>query len=209
MSRPIAGADFDAVFVPHGGNGGGGDDDTKHGTLQYWCPYCECVHVHGAANRGDEPRIEHRGAHCFHGVSPHAGRGIDLAVRPSSEASPLYPKALIDTAHHALTPRLRANLHAQGPAIRRAFHKALLLDTGAHRRKGKWGVWHGPDLRAFAIEGAGVTPAMANDLADLAARIFGVPWEVVARRFLETAIGRPLPAERALAVEAALRGDDA
>jgi len=108
-----------------------------------------------------------------------------------------------------LTPRLRTNLHAQGPAIRQAFLKALLLDTGAFRRAGKWGVWHGPDLRAFAITGVPIAKGMAGDMAVVAERIYGVPWEVAARRFLETAIGRPLTSERAVAVEAALRGEDA
>lgn len=200
-------AEFDAVFLPHGGNGGGGDA-SKRGTLEYWCPYCECVHIHGAANRGDEPRIEHRGAHCLHGASPHAGRGIELAVRSADDAPPIYPRALIDLSHHSLTPRLRTNLHAQGPAIRRAFLKALLLDTGTHRRAGKWGLWHGRDMRAFAITGGSIAKGLAGDLAVVAERIYGVRWEVAARRFLETAIGRPLPAERALAVEAALRGDE-
>ncbi len=199
-----------AIFVAQGGNGDG-SKDTKRGTLEYWCPYCECVHVHGAAGMGDEPRIEHRGAHCLHGVSPHAGQGIALDVRPSAEGAQLYPPALIDLSHRSLTPRLRTNLHAHGPAIRLAFFKALLLDTGAQRRTGKWRVWHGQgNMTAFGVEPKNPEKrCMAYDLADLAERIYGVPWEVAARRFLETAIGRALPAERALAVEAALRGDDA
>lgn len=201
--------EFDAVFVPHGGDGGGGHAP-KRGTLEYWCPYCECVHVHGAANRGDEPLIEHRGAHCLHGQSPHAGRGIELAVRSADDAPPIYPRALIDLSHHSLTPRLRTNLHAHGPAIRRTFFKALLLDTRAQQKAGKWRVWHGQgNMTGFGTEPKNPeNRCIAYDLADLAARIYGVPWEVAARRFLETAIGRALPSERALAVEAALRGDE-
>lgn len=197
MSGASQSKEFPAVFVPYGGGGGEGSDDAKRGTLEYWCPYCECVHVHGAANRGDEPRIEHRGAHCLHGHSPHAGRGIELVVRSADDAPPIYPRTLIDLSHHSLTPRLRTNLHAQGPAIRRAFLKALLLDTGGFRRARKWGVWHGPDLRAFAVEGAGVMSAMAYDLAVVAERIYGVPWEVVARRFLKLPLaGHLLPNAR-------------
>jgi hypothetical protein len=192
---------FKAVFIPQT------PGEHKHGTLDYWCPYCECVHAHGAAGAGAEPRIEHRGAHCLHDESPLASKGISLEVAPRGPKASVYPPALIDLEHRNPTPRLRTNLEAGGPGIRRAALRALLIDTEPFRKAGKWRVWHAPDVRHFGIDGADLEGRGAWDLADLASQIFGVPREIAARRMLEACLGRRLSADQALAVEAALRGD--
>lgn len=41
--------------------------------IGFWCPWCRCVHVHGAGG-GDGGRV----AHCHQETSPFFGHGYDL-----------------------------------------------------------------------------------------------------------------------------------
>jgi len=55
--------------------------------LGFWCPWCRCVHLHGAGG-GDGNRV----AHCKEKVSPLFGRGVDLLFAGTVGSGLLLPQ---------------------------------------------------------------------------------------------------------------------
>lgn len=51
-------------------------------TLEAWCPYCACHHIHGAAGGDGEG---HRVAHCFEKRSPFKETGYILKLDRESK----------------------------------------------------------------------------------------------------------------------------
>ncbi len=95
------------------------------GTLQFWCPFCDKYHYHGAEIQRIEtgtlfvPRYAgHRVSHCLTIDSPFAARGYHLLV--VGEVGTL-PKP--DKATRAKPYRLSNGIYANGPALSGYLHK--------------------------------------------------------------------------------------
>lgn len=178
----------------------------------YWCPWCETTHAHGLA--GETPaeargKTTGRGAHCYGGYSPLAGKGVELTidriVRSWEHLEPPGPYLALSNDPLKTRVRLRdvlSNGRLGLALLRQVFGKnrsasgfdARLVDGWAQvfAAGGRWAIQN--HKREDLTEGRGV--------GRLLARLFGVPVGVVAVRTLEDALGLDLPSDYRLALAA-------
>ena len=206
MNRPSS-VIHGAVVVPPGGR--------PH--IGYWCPWCEGVHTHGLGGMPASDavgRSSGRGAHCSEGRSPHAGRGVDIAldrlVRSHSSLEPPGPfvpiegtsdrEGLREIVSGAELEAVVARFLFGRPPTAEAYQigRSITVDlVGGSLTFTDGGEW-------VVVGDDGNDLATGHDLLGLLARLFGLPPGVAFVRVGAAALGVDLPPDTALAVAAAI-----
>jgi hypothetical protein len=198
----MATATLEAKFLRERGSANGNPDA---GSLAAWCPYCEGVHWHGAAGRGDAPRTENRAPHCSDGSgSLFAGIGYDLKVTGRvDDAAEIIP----DAPGPQSGKRLWHRVNAQAGAIRRAMLKAIVPRSGWLKQAGAgWMVSTYPagPKPAWELIGPSGSLKEGRDMITLAAAVYGLPPGIAALRLIEAATAARFDRETAIELMAVL-----
>jgi hypothetical protein len=193
--------------------------DNKNGILAAWCPYGECVHTHGAAGKGAEPRLENRvcGEHCRHGAGcPLENKSYNLDVVgevPNLDfIEPRFPMGLNGKRGSPFVTLARLTSYNARPwldacawlVMRPKVRVKKYIRLGVPSNPpSKANLWLEPDC-GWAIEEKGQPTLKGTNTIALAAALYGVPVQVAGRRLLEAVTGHFFDPDTALALEAVL-----